>query len=74
MRDFASGKGHLEAANLTADERKAFQAFIDSGLIDKTQAHDLAGVGETGVEYNALCAKKVMNKIGWFFRCYVTRV
>jgi hypothetical protein len=66
MRDFASGKGHLENANLTADERKAFQTFIDSGLIDKTQAHDLAGVGETGVEYNAV-RQKVMNKIGWFF-------
>lgn len=64
--DFASGKGHLENANLTADERKAFQTFIDSGLIDKTQAHDLAGVGETGVEYNAV-RQKVMNKIGWFF-------
>lgn len=66
VADFTQGKGHLDKANLSADDRKAFTAFMDSGLIDKTQAHDLAGVGETGVEYSAV-RQKVMNKIGWFF-------
>lgn len=66
VADFTQGKGHLDKANLSADDRKAFNAFMDSGLIDKTQAHDLAGVGETGVEYSAV-RQKVMNKIGWFF-------
>lgn len=66
VADFARGKGNLDKANLSADDRKAFQSFMDSGLIDKTQAHDLAGVGETGVEYSAV-RQKVMNKIGWFF-------
>jgi len=65
-RDFAKGKGHIENADLTNDEKRAMKSFIDSGLIDKTQAHDLAGVGDTGAEYSALRAR-VMSKLGWFF-------
>jgi diguanylate cyclase (GGDEF)-like protein len=64
--DFTRGRGHLDRALKDPDERRAMAWFLESGLIDKSQAHDLAGVGETGVEYNAL-HKRVMNKIGWFF-------
>lgn len=38
----------------------------DRGVVDKTQAHDLAGVAETGVEYNAAW-QKWMARIAWLF-------
>ncbi|MBD9539931.1 PLxRFG domain-containing protein [Ensifer sp. ENS04] len=64
--DSVKGKGSVVNGNLTADERAAMHAFYESGLIDRTQSHDLAGVGETGVEYTPLRAK-VMGVISWMF-------
>lgn len=53
-RDFFHGKGHaVESDRLTQDEKDAMRAAYKLGTIDKSQAHDLAGVGETGVEYSA---------------------
>ncbi|MFG1462125.1 PLxRFG domain-containing protein [Xanthobacter sp. DSM 24535] len=66
-RDFAMGKGKAErSSRLNDDERSAMQAAYTSGVIDKSQAHDLAGVGETGIEYSAR-RQKVMNAISWGF-------
>lgn len=65
-RDSVAGRGSLGRANLAADERKALEAFYETGLIDRTQSHDLAGVGETGVEYSPLRAR-VMAAISWMF-------
>lgn len=56
----------MTRANLSADERAAMDAFHESGLIDKTQSHDLAGVGETGIDYSPLRAR-VMAVISWGF-------
>lgn len=64
-RDFIKGKGHLERA-LTGEEQEAFAEFMRLGLIDKTQAHDLAGVGETGAEYSPV-RHKLMGIISWAF-------
>lgn len=64
-KDFVQGRGHLERA-LNGQEAEAFAEFTRMGLIDKTQAHDLAGVGETGVEYNPV-RHKVMGYISWAF-------
>ena len=65
--DSVLGKGNVSnSPKLTDIERKAMQEFERSGLIDKTQAHDLAGVGDTGVTYNPLMAK-TMAGIGFFF-------
>ncbi|WP_421925290.1 PLxRFG domain-containing protein [Neoaquamicrobium sediminum] len=55
--DSVAGRGSVTRANLTHDERRALDAFYDSGLIDRSQAHDLAGVGETGVEYSPIRAR-----------------
>lgn len=67
MHDFTKGKGAAERSKrLTLDEWKAMQAAYDRGTIDKSQAHDLAGVGETGVEYSPV-RTKVMGAISWFF-------
>ncbi|MEO9632361.1 MAG: PLxRFG domain-containing protein [Sulfitobacter sp.] len=66
-KDFGRGKGHVEnSANLSADEKKAMAEAYQRGTIDKTQAHDLASVAETGIEYNAH-REKWMRRIGWFF-------
>lgn len=64
--DTFRGKGNVDHEGLAADEKRAIEAFYDSGLIDRTQSHDLAGVGETGVEYSPWRAKW-MARISWMF-------
>ena len=67
LADFTSGKGKAEnSKRLTDDERKAMQEAYDNGLIDRTQSHDLAGIGETGVEYSP-ARTKVMSWLAWGF-------
>lgn len=65
--DSMAGRGTVaNSSGLSADEKQALNAFYQSGLIDRTQSHDLAGVGETGVEYSPLRAK-IMGVISWAF-------
>ncbi|AEY69616.1 putative DNA methylase [Erwinia phage PEp14] len=65
--DFTRGRGFAERSKgLTADERDAMQKGYNIGIIDRTQSHDLAGIGETGVEYKPF-RTKVMNILGWGF-------
>jgi|GEM_PF-310513 len=52
--------------DLSDDERSAMREAVRRGTIDKTQAHDLASVAETGIEYNPT-REKWMKRIGWFF-------
>jgi N12 class adenine-specific DNA methylase len=53
VKDVAMGKGSAERApDLTSDERALMREIYEIGLADRTQAHDLAGVAETGVAYN----------------------
>ncbi|SEN87057.1 hypothetical protein SAMN04489859_102010 [Paracoccus alcaliphilus] len=54
------------APNLTADERRAMQQGYDRGVIDKTQANDLAAVADSGVEYSGR-RERVMRVIGFMF-------
>lgn len=65
-KDFALGKGDVRRSGLSKDERAAMNAFYDSGLIDRTQSHDLAAVGETGTKYNPI-RSKAMNIVSWGF-------
>lgn len=73
-RDFMRGQGKSRtdtwsaenAKTLTADERRAMKQGYDRGVIDKTQAHDLASVADSGVEYNPV-REKVMRIIGFAF-------
>lgn len=51
---------------LTQDERNAIKAGYDLGVIDKTQAHDLASVADSGVEYNPT-RERVMRALSWGF-------
>ncbi len=67
LGDFFKNAGDLRnASSLTSDERAAMEAFYESGLIDRTQSHDLAAVGETGTTYNPM-REKVMNFISYGF-------
>jgi N12 class adenine-specific DNA methylase len=67
MRDFAAGKGHAaNAKSLTDDERAAMEKAYASGLIERTQSHDLAGVADSGVAYSPV-RTKVMAAISWAF-------
>ena len=66
-RDFVSGRGEARrAADLTREEKAAMKEAYRRGTVDKTQSHDIAGVGETGIEYNST-RQKVMGYISWFF-------
>ena len=66
-KDFTRGKGSVEKSKgLNADEKSAMAEGYQTGVIDRTQSHDLAGVGESGVEYSPI-RTKVMGAIGWAF-------
>lgn len=65
--DFTHGKGFAaRSSRLSDDERKAMETGYETGIIEKTQGHELAGVAESGVEYNAV-REKVMKVISWGF-------
>lgn len=70
MADFFRGgrrDGGFSVSNvLNGDEKAAFKALEDSGILDKTLGHDLAGMSEQGFEYNST-AHRVMNVVSFFF-------
>lgn len=67
MREFTAGRGAVDKAkSLTAEEREAMGAAYDRGIVDKSQAHDLAGVAESGVEYSDI-RHRIMTPISFFF-------
>lgn len=67
LTDFTRGRGEAgRSKRLTSEERAAMEAAYQRGVVDKTQAHDLAGVSESGVEYSAVW-QDVMGKISYFF-------
>jgi len=67
LADFTRGKGYAERAkSLSSDEKKAMASGYDIGIIDRTQSHDLAGIGETGTEYSPRRAR-FMAAIAWGF-------
>lgn len=65
--DILRGKGSIANSKaLTADEKKAIQGAYDIGIIDRTQAHDLASIGETGIDYSPL-KTRLMAAASWAF-------
>lgn len=67
VADFTKGHGRAERSSaLSTDERAAMERAYSSGVIDKSQAHDLAGIGEQGVAYSSV-RQKVMGVISWGF-------
>ncbi|WP_417261691.1 PLxRFG domain-containing protein [Celeribacter sp.] len=66
-KDFAKGKGEAgNSSSLTADEKNALEEAYKRGVVDKTQAHDLASVADSGIEYSPV-REKWMKRIGWMF-------
>ncbi|MBP6443588.1 MAG: PLxRFG domain-containing protein [Gemmatimonadales bacterium] len=67
LSDFTRGKGHaLESDRLDAAEKAALREAYRRGAIDASQAHDLAGVAENGIEYSDL-RTKWMGRAAFFF-------
>lgn len=67
LKDFTMGRGRADRSKgLNDDERKAMAKAYETGLVESTQSHNLAGVGETGVEYSAV-RNKVMGVLAWMF-------
>lgn len=64
-KDFIKGRGHADKA-LSGLELDAFRAFEKSGVIDKTQAHDVTGIADGGVAYSPRY-HKVMKVAGFMF-------
>jgi len=64
--DILRGKGDISRGNLTADEKRALKEMYASGAIDRTMAMEIAGIGDSGVEYMPL-RHEVMKKISWLF-------
>ncbi|HEY1034572.1 MAG TPA: PLxRFG domain-containing protein [Pseudoxanthomonas sp.] len=66
-RDAARTLGNIQKTLTSDEERAAHAALMASGALDKTQAHNLAGIAEGGLAgYNPAWAK-AMEIIGWGF-------
>jgi hypothetical protein len=75
LADFTAGlkkgdaewsRGALTSGRLSEDERKALESAYRSGALDKSQAHDIAAIGESGAEYSPV-REKVMRPIAFLF-------
>jgi hypothetical protein len=67
LKDFAHGKGWAQTSSrLTEDERAAMEEAYRRGTLDKSQAHDIASVAESGVEYSG-ARERIMRPISYFF-------
>lgn len=56
-----------ESSGLTADEQRAFQRWLDEGVIDKTLGHDLAQQSETPAAIYSDTKNRVMEVVSYLF-------
>jgi hypothetical protein len=66
-----SARNAISDKGLNVNEVDAIKQWMASGLIDNTQSHDLAGVGETGVTYNPTRARVMYLMTVMFHRAEV---
>ncbi|MBP0484681.1 PLxRFG domain-containing protein [Sagittula salina] len=67
LGDFTKGRAWAETStSLTPEEKAAMKQAYERGIVDKSQAHDLVGVGEQGIEYNR-ARTAIMEKVAFFF-------
>lgn len=67
LADFVQGRADAtKSPRLSADEKAAMEEAYRRGTIDKSEAHDLAGVAESGVEYSNR-RMQVMKPISFLF-------
>ena len=67
MRETVMGDNAIDAKYLSADEVKAMEHWQDLGAIDKSQAHSLAGIGDTDSLQNSPTYQKWMAKSAHLF-------
>ena len=66
-KDFAKGKADAtKSGSISTLEALAIKEAYRRGTVDKSQAHELASVAESGVEYNGT-RENVMRKISFMF-------
>lgn len=66
-RDSMRTVGNIDRTLTDPEEVKAYQALKASGAIDKTQAHNLAGIADGGLQGYSPAWAKTMEVIGWAF-------
>ncbi|MBA0394846.1 PLxRFG domain-containing protein [Stenotrophomonas maltophilia] len=66
-RDAVRTVGNIQKTLTDPDELRAYQALEAAGAIDKTQAHNLAGIAEGGMAGYNPAWSKAMEIIGWGF-------
>ena len=66
-RDAVRTVGNIQRTLTDSDELRAYQALEASGAIEKTQAHNLAGIAEGGMTGYNPAWSKAMEIIGWGF-------
>ncbi len=65
-RDYFAGGMDIEAS-LSEEEKRAYQVLVDAGVIEKTMAHDLAGLSETPSAIYSTRAAKAMAVVTFLF-------
>ncbi len=66
-RDAVRTVGNIQRTLTDPDELRAYQALEVAGAIEKTQAHNLAGIAEGGLTGYNPAWSKAMEIIGWGF-------
>lgn len=67
MADAIRTGGNIQKAAATEQERQALQALQDMGAIDKTLAHDLAGIGDADSRDFSPLWRKTMKVVSYLF-------
>ncbi|WP_025673875.1 PLxRFG domain-containing protein [Salinivibrio socompensis] len=67
MKEFITSRGQISRKFRDQTEKDAYQAWHDMGLLDSTNAHDLAGMAEAeNWQYNEKL-EKAMGVVSWLF-------
>lgn len=67
MKEFITSRGQISRKFRNQSEKDAYQAWHDMGLLDSTNAHDLAGMAEAeNWQYNETY-EKAMGVVSWLF-------
>lgn len=66
-RDVLKRRGPLKMGEaLTGDEARAWEEFVNRGVVDQTRGHDVIGLAHEGIEYSE-ATKTTMEVISWTF-------
>ncbi len=66
-RKFNWKDGRISESNMTDDEKRAMEEWIDMGMIDSTGSHELLGIAENGGYQYSDRTEKIMRFMGGMF-------